>query len=193
MTKILAVGASTSRQSINKEFAAYAAKALPDVEVSVIDLNDYAVPMYSVDEEGANGLPEAAQSFVEAIEASDGMVLSLAEHNGSYAAAFKSLFDWATRVKQKVWSDKPMLLLSTSPGGRGGATVMEAAKGSFPHLGGNIVSSFSLPSFGDNFDPELGIKDEAMKQSFARALAEFRAVLQDFRGEIRFVVGDLLM
>jgi chromate reductase, NAD(P)H dehydrogenase (quinone) len=44
-----------------------------------------------------------------------------------------------------------MLLLATSPGGRGGATVLEIAKGRFPHMGGNIIADFSLPSFGQNF------------------------------------------
>jgi chromate reductase len=70
-----------------------------------------------------------------------------------------------------------MLLLSTSPGGRGGATVLEAAANTFPHLGGKVVATFSLPSFGDNFAAESGIQDEALKEAFARKLTEFRAAL----------------
>lgn len=172
---ILAFAASTSTQSINKKFAEYAAHALPDVTVRVIDLNDFAAPMYSVDAEASDGIPASAKTFVAEIESADGIILSLAEHNGSYSAAFKSIFDWGTRHKHKIWSDKPMLLLSTSPGARGGATVLEAAANSFPHLGAKVAATFSLPSYGENFSIEKGIRDEALKTNFARKLAEFRS------------------
>ncbi len=42
--------------------------------------------------------------------------------------------------------------MSTSSGARGGATALEIAKERFVFMGGNIVGSFSLPSFGENFD-----------------------------------------
>jgi chromate reductase len=177
MPTILAFGASTSSQSINKQFAAYAANTVPGIEVKLIDLNDFSVPLYSVDEEGASGIPDGAKAFVAEIEAVDGVIVSLAEHNGSYTAAFKNLLDWGTRHQQKIWSDKPMLLLSTSPGARGGANVLDAAAKTFPHLGGHVIATFALPSFGDTFSTENGIKDEALKKAFARKLAEFRAVL----------------
>ncbi|MGJ8638703.1 MAG: NADPH-dependent FMN reductase [Opitutaceae bacterium] len=177
MPKILAFGASTSNESINKQFAKFAGSSLPNVTVELVDLNDYELPMYSVDEEGANGIPEAAKAFVRKVEDVDGIIISLAEHNGSYTAAFKNLLDWCTRSKQKVWSEKPMILLSTSPGARGGASVLDAAAKTFPHLGGNVVASFSLPSFTESFSLESGIQDEALKKAFARKLAEFCAVL----------------
>ncbi len=47
-----------------------------------------------------------------------------------------------------------MLLMATSPGARGGASVLEIAKSSFPRFGASIKASFSLPSFNDNFDVE---------------------------------------
>ncbi len=177
MPTILAFGASTSQQSINKQLAAFASQAIPGVTVKLLDLNDFPAPMYSVDEEAANGIPAGAKAFVAEIEAVDGIIVSLAEHNGSYTAAFKSLFDWGTRHKQKIWSDKKMLLLSTSPGARGGASVLEAAANTFPRLGGQVVATFSLPSFGDNFSATRGIQNEDLKRAFARKLAEFRASL----------------
>ena len=73
-----------------------------------------------------------------------------------------------------------MLLLSTSPGGRGGATVLEAAASRFPHMGADVVVSFSLPSYNDNFSTTDGIQNEDLKKAFARKLAEFRAA---FAGE----------
>ena len=68
MPTILAFGASTSTQSINKQFASYAANTLPDVEVKLIDLNDFSAPLYSVDEEAANGIPATAEAFAAEID-----------------------------------------------------------------------------------------------------------------------------
>ena len=53
-----------------------------------------------------------------------------------------------------------MLLMATSTGARGGATVLEIAKGRFPYMGANIVSEFSLPSFGDNFSDGKMINED---------------------------------
>lgn len=158
MKKIVAIGGSNSKNSINKALATYAAGQLNNVEVNVVDLNDFDLPLYGIDYELEYGIPADAQRLNDIIASSDGLVVSLAEHNGSYAAAFKSAFDWLSRIDGKIWKGKPMLLMATSPGGRGGATVLESAKVSFPHLGGNIIADFSLPKFGDNFT-EDGIKD----------------------------------
>ena len=42
--------------------------------------------------------------------------------------------------------------MATSPGARGGASVLEIAKNSLPRYGANIVATFSLPGFYENFD-----------------------------------------
>ena len=68
----------------------------------------------------------------------------------------------------KVFQDKSMLLLATSPGPRGGSTVLDIAKNRFPFQGGIVKGSFSLPSFGDNFDSEKGIKDEELKNELVK-------------------------
>ena len=173
--KILAFGGSTSSKSINRRFANYAANQLPECDVTNLDLKEFNVPIYSSDEEESNGIPTEINRFLDLIQSHDGIVVSLAEHNGSYTAAFKNIYDWASRVESRVWSDKPMLLLSTSPGGRGGATVMEAAKATFPRMGADLRASFSLPKFNETFSEADGIVDEALKAEFETALAAFVA------------------
>ena len=151
MKNIIAFAGSDSKTSINKKLAGYAASLVEGVEVNLLDLNDFELPLYSMNLELAEGIPDKAQKFLDIIKSSDGIVLSLAEHNGTYATVFKNLFDWMSRIDGKLWSDKPMLLMATSPGARGGATGLEIAQGRFGFMGGNIVGSFSLPSFGENF------------------------------------------
>ena len=67
-----------------------------------------------------------------------------------------------------VFQEKPMFLLATSPGPRGGSTVLEIAKNRFPFQGGIVKGSYSLPSFGENFDAEKGITNEELKNEFVK-------------------------
>ncbi len=84
-------------------------------------------------------------------------MISFAEHNGHYPAAYKNLFDWATRINRALFGDKPAVYLSTSPGPGGAKSVLAAATASAPFFGGNVKASVSVPSFYDNFDLEQGV------------------------------------
>jgi len=173
---IIAFAGSNSKNSINKQLAVYVANCIGDTTVSVLDLNDFELPIYGIDYENEFGIPENAQKFLNLIQSSEGIVLSLAEHNGSYATVFKNIFDWMSRIDKNVWANKPMLLMSTSPGGRGGATVLESAKSTFPHLGGNIVSSISVPSFYDNFK-DGKINNEEIETEMRKSILELKSKL----------------
>ena len=176
MKKIIAFAGSNSKNSINKQLAQYAAGLVDNVELSVLDLNDFELPLYGIDYEIDHGIPDNAHKFLNEIKACDGIVLSLAEHNGAYASAFKNIFDWMSRIDGKLWSNKPMLLMATSPGGRGGATVLEIAKGRFPYMGGNIVAEFSLPSFNDNF-ADGKLVDQALNAALVKEVEKFKSAL----------------
>jgi len=170
---ILAFGASSSSTSINQQLATYAANQIDGSEITILDLNDFEMPIFSMDKELANGIPELAKTFKQHIANADGIIISFAEHNGSYAAAFKNILDWISRLDGKIWLNKPFFLLASSPGGRGGQTVLGQATGTFPHQGGEVVAQFSLPSFNQNFSSEEGIKDESLKNEFGVQLKGF--------------------
>ncbi len=151
MKKVIAFAGSNSSKSINKILASYVAQNIPNSQVKILDLNDYNLPIYGIDLEETSGVPKVAHDLLNEIKSSEVIVLSLAEHNGAYSAAFKNAFDWMSRIDSKLWSNIPMLLMSTSPGERGGATVLEIAKLRFKYMGGNIIDSFAFPSFFENF------------------------------------------
>ena len=169
MKKVITIGGSTSKASINKVLAEYAGGLIHDAEINNLDLNDYKLPLYSIDIENESGFPDDLKNLHKEIEEADGIVLSLAEHNGAYSAAFKNAFDWLSRIDGKVWQNKPMLLLSTSPGPRGGQSVMELALSRFPYNGGNIVASMTFPSFGENFK-EGNVTNDALNQKLNEAV-----------------------
>jgi NAD(P)H-dependent FMN reductase len=155
--KIIAFAGSNSKNSINKKLTIYASRLFENAEVEVLDLNDYEMPLFGVDIEKEIGAHPLAKAFLDKIYQADVLVVSLAENNGNYAVAFKNIFDWCSRINGKIFQEKPMLLMATSPGARGGATVLEIAKNAFPRFGAFIKATFSLPSFNDNFDVEKGV------------------------------------
>ena len=164
--KIVAFGASNSKKSINKEFASFAANQFNSTSVEVLDLNDYPLPIYSVDLETEEGFPENAVLFHQKLKESDLIIISFAEHNGSYAVVFKNLFDWVSRVELKMFEDKKLFLLSTAPGPRGGIGVLEHAVDRFPRHGAVISAVYTLPQYHQNFSMEGGILDEELKEKF---------------------------
>lgn len=164
--KILAFGASNHSNSINQKLAIYIAQQFGSQDTEILDLNDYEMPIYSIDREISNGVPAPALAFAEKIDSADLIVISLAEYNSSYSVAFKNIYDWVSRIPNRAfatWGGKSIFLASTSPGPRGGLSVLEAAKARFPFDKGNIIADFSLPNFGENFDAEKGIINEEKK------------------------------
>ena len=168
MRKIITFGASSSKTSINKQLAIYTANQFQNSEVTLLDLNDYEMPIYSVDKEKELGIPQLAHDFFNKLGSADLIIISFAEHNGVYSTAFKNIFDWISRIDGNTFQEKEMLLLSTSPGPRGGSTVLEIAKNRFPFQGGIVKGSFSLPNFNDNFNAEKGITNEDLKNALLK-------------------------
>lgn len=175
--KILAIAGSNSETSINKLLVSYAASLIQNAEVEIVDMNQFEMPIYKHQREVENGVPQQAIDFASKIDAADILLVSLSEHNGTYSTAFKNVFDWTSRIKDRaVWNEKPMLLMATAPGARGGLGVLEAAAKRFPLHGGNIVDTFTLPFFNDNFDKSAQKisneeKDSELKEKIAKISA----------------------
>lgn len=174
---ILTFGASSSGNSINAQLAKYAANELDDVNVNFIDLNDFDMPIYSIDRENDSGIPPHAVEFKKMIRESNAIIISFAEHNGSYTAAFKNLMDWTSRIEGKLWESKPMLLLSASPGGRGGATVLQSALTYFPYMGAHIVDSLSISRFYQNFS-EGGMTNSELKALLKSKIEKLQKIIK---------------
>ena len=175
--KIIAFGASNSKKSLNKTLAEYTSQQLEDVSYELLDLNDFEMPIYSIDREQESGIHELAQKFKELINEADGIIISFAEYNGSFSSAFKNIYDWVSRINQNVWENKPMFLLATSPGARGGAGVLSQASTNYGYTNTNTIATFSLPSFYDNYAQDEGIKESSLFEQFSEQLNIFKTAL----------------
>ncbi|NVK27967.1 MAG: NADPH-dependent FMN reductase, partial [Flavobacteriia bacterium] len=71
-----------------------------------------------------------------------------------------------------VYQDKPVAVLSTSPGPGGASSVLAQTVNSMPFFKGNVVGSLSVPNFYDVMkDGE--IVDDSVKQSLKAIVAKF--------------------
>ena len=173
MKKILAFAGSNNSKSINKTFAKYATNQV-DKATEFIDLENYDVPLYGIDFEDKNGIPEATQRLNEKISQFDFIIISSNEHNGAISSFFKNHIDWLSRNDRNFLKDKKLLLLSTSPG-RGGAKMsLSYLVEVLPRFGAEVLSHFALASFGHCFSEEQGITDEEQKKEFEVALKKFK-------------------
>lgn len=186
--KLLAFAASNSSQSINRQLVDYAIGLLADgeiegvpagaLEISTLDLNDFEMPIYSIDRQEAAGIPQAAHDFYDTLGAADALLISFAEHNGSYTVAFKNVFDWASRIDMRVYHDKPIVMLSTSPGGGGGGFVLRTAGHLAGYFGNEVLASLAVPRFGENFDTEAGVlSNSELDAELREALATLSGLL----------------
>lgn len=67
--------------------------------------------------------------------------------------------------------------MSTSPGGRGGVSSLEATEKILPKFKGEIVSTFSLSSFPENFS-DGDIVDNKKKEELGKLIKVFLNSLQ---------------
>ena len=89
--KIIAFAGSNSSKSINHQLVSYAVKLVENSEV--INLNDYAVPIYSQDLENSEGIPQSIKYLCAKLSETNKLVISVCEHNGNISAFFKNILD----------------------------------------------------------------------------------------------------
>ncbi|SDS20959.1 NADPH-dependent FMN reductase [Christiangramia echinicola] len=165
--KILAFAGSNSSTSINQQLLDHVVGRIQGHEIKEVKLTEYPLPIFSIDIEKNEGIPINATIIKNLISDSDALVIAVNEHNGAPSAYFKNIIDWLSRAHRNFLEDKKILLISTSPGKRGAKSSLEYTENIFGRFGGEVVQSFSLPSFKDNFEDgkvtnevlDMGIED----------------------------------
>ncbi len=179
MKKILAFAGSNSSNSINHQFVNYVASQFrEEFKVKVMKLVNYPIPMYSEDEE-QKGFSGMLLGLKHEISEVDALIISVNEHNGSFSAFFKNVLDWLSRVDRNFLKGKKILLMSTSPGKRGGIMALDYGKMVLPRFGGEILQSFSFPSFYENFSAENNnVENEVLAMGLKEVIETFSHQIQ---------------
>ncbi|WP_422860086.1 NADPH-dependent FMN reductase [Flagellimonas sp. S174] len=172
MTEVLAFAGSNSSTSINYELVKYTVSLMDNHKVQTLDMSRYPFPMYSADEEKKKGFSNSLIEFKGYIQQSQGLVLSVNEHNGNPSSYFKNLIDWLSRLERKFLEDTVVFLMAASTGKGGGKGSLGITDKILPRFGAEVVSTFSLPSFNETFATGE-ITDVALKEQHAAALQVF--------------------
>ena len=174
---LLAISGSPSTPSINEQLLRCACSMAARHEIDLVSVRDIEAPFYSAEEEDGPGIPPAVHDLWARMEAADGILFATPEYNGGMPARLKNTVDWISRVGgMGKFFPRPLLLLSTSTGRRGGATVLQSLEKRMPWWGATLVGSFSLPKYGEFFDAAAGRIVQPDKEAELRALI---AALED--------------
>ncbi len=177
MAYILAFSGSNSSTSINHKLVKYTSSLLTDEKIRLLDMSNYPFPMYSEDHEKEHGYSNSLVEFMDEINNAKGLIISVSEHNSYPSAYFKNTLDWLSRLDSKFLSDKKILLMAASPGGRGAIGALEASENMLKRFGANIVETFSFPSFHQNFDENKGILDENLAKVHREKMESFKRAI----------------
>ncbi|MEI7804607.1 MAG: NADPH-dependent FMN reductase [Hyphomicrobiales bacterium] len=168
-------------------FNASVARALPALappEMTIKPAPGYdKFPLYNADMQAAGNPPEVI-AWVEAIRATDGVVIVSAEYNWSIPGPLKNAIDWASRVKDQPFKDKPVALQSASPGLVGGSRMQYHLRQALTSIDAMM---FGKPEVIINFankkiDEKTGeIADQPTKDIITQQLAAFAKFIERVR------------
>lgn len=150
--KTIAFSGSNSSKSINQQLVSYTATLVENTEV--ITLTDYELPMYNIDIEENDGIPQNVITLADKLATADKFIVSVSEHNGNISAFFKNTLDWLSRNNRNFLADKKIVILSTSPGKGGANSALKITEKTLPYFGGEVVGMLSIGGFYDNFKDE---------------------------------------
>src|SRR5438270_7960745 len=125
--KALVFAASNRTDSLNRRLARFAASELErqGLEVKLVDLRDFPMPLYDGDLEVGSGVPSTARALKNLIREHDAMIIASPEYNGSFPALLKNTLHWTSRPEPgerpgAAFRGKTAFVMSASPGGGGG-------------------------------------------------------------------------
>ncbi len=177
--RILAFAGSTRAESFNKKLIAAAAdigNEMDNVTVTPIDLKDFPLPIYDGDLEEAAGLPAKALELKKLIHEHDAVLMASPEYNAAMPGLLKNTIDWLTRPggendPGKVLFEKPVALLSASPGGLGGIRGLTQLRAVLLNPSAFVIpAQYCLANAHEAFDSEGGLKDESSRKAVASVI-----------------------
>ena len=187
---VLAFAGSTRTESFTKKLARAAAGLGEEagVTVTTIDLRDYPLPLYDGDLEESEGLPPPALELKKLIHTHDAVVISSPEYNASVSAVLKNTIDWLSRSggaddPGAVLKEKPVALLSASPGVLGGIRALNHLRAILLNLGTLVIpAQFALSQAHEAFDESGALQDEASRQAVRVVLEQLAAITRGLNG-----------
>jgi chromate reductase, NAD(P)H dehydrogenase (quinone) len=175
--RILVFAGSARRESLNKKLARIAAAdaTVPGVEVTLIDLDDFPMPIYHGDLERAQGMPENGLKLRDIFIAHNALIIASPENNRSMSSLLKNTIDWLSRSigdgkgsasGLAPYRGKVAALLAASPGPYGGARGLPHLRESLGGLGVLVIGpQVAVVRADQAFDESGALRDEGVART----------------------------
>lgn len=182
--KILAFAGSTRMGSFNRQLVRTAAAAAEQAgaEVTLIDLRDYALPLFDEDLEAA-GTPAAAVRLKELFLSHNGLLIASPEYNSSLSAVLKNAIDWVSRSApgepmKAAFLGKVAGLVSASPGQLGGLRGLVHLRAILQNISVMVIpDQYSLGNAHTAFDENGKLLDQKAAQAVSAVAARLTEVI----------------
>ena len=185
-TRIVALAGSARRESLNAKLARAAARGVEKAggECTVLDLREFALPLYDGDLEAEAGLPEGAARLREIFSTHQGLLVAAGEYNGSITPLLKNVIDWISRSPNATpdlspYQGKIAALLSASPGPLGGMRGLGVVRTVLGNIGVTVLpDQITLRQAHSAFDESGDLADEKQRErveALGRKLVEWTA------------------
>ena len=194
MPKLLMFAGSARTASTNKQLAALAASTTQtaDVDVTLIDLKDFEMPIYDGDLEGEAGLPENAKRLKQLFVEHDGLFIASPEYNSSFSPLLKNALDWISRPhtenEPSLWAynGKVVALGSIAPGALGGLRGLVPLRMMLGNIGVTVVPNQVAISNGFSaFDDAGALKDERQSQMLKATIDQLILTTRAMAGSLQ--------
>jgi chromate reductase len=191
--RLLVIAGSARHGSLSLRIAGAAAALAQEAGTSVetLDLRALQLPLYDGDLEAAGGVPDAALRLLDAIRAADALLIVTPEYNGFPTPLLINAFDWLSRLGATdqrpsglaTTANKPVALLSASPGPLGGLRSMNFLRQYLQMAFAMIVvpQQFALGRAHDAFDDQGALKDERARGTVSGVLSALSTVATALR------------
>ncbi|MGB7208738.1 MAG: NAD(P)H-dependent oxidoreductase [Pyrinomonadaceae bacterium] len=173
MVKVLALTGSYRKNSYNKRVLNIAVEGAREAggDVTLLDLNDYPMPIFNADEVEKNGFDDAAYRFQDVLSEQSAFLIASPEYNGSLPGGFKNAIDWASRANDRykmyeVFRGKSAAIMTASPSQFGGLRCLGDLRGVLTIMGINVLpSEIAVIFVGQKFDGDgTEMTDEKTKK-----------------------------
>lgn len=174
--RVLVLGASLRRESLNMRLATLAAQVTQagGAVADLVDLSAFDVPLYNHDILTTEGIPAGARRFGDRLIDTDGFIIASPEYNYSIPGVLKNLIDWTSRIKPWPFTGRHGLLMSASPMLVGGNRGLWALRIPLEGLGARLYPDmFSMAQADTAFTASGEIADPAMRERFDRYINGF--------------------
>jgi chromate reductase len=188
MTQLVVLSGSSRSESLNLKLAIQLASIATQegAAVTLVNLEDYEMPIYNGDLEATHGLPAAAKRLKVLLQENTGLIVTSPEYNGFMTPLLVNAIDWCTRsedasVDLSGFVDKTLLVASASPGPAGGSRSTTHLRTMLSAIGSIVFpQSLAVSSAFNAFDDQGAFTDASMAKRAQRLISKFIQFSQRF-------------